>query len=769
MNLSLTEKNIIKLWGEQKDSWDYLEIKLANDKLQPGVKYRFEGWMMVSSTDHPVYAPFFKVVFNNKDEKLLKKQYTHKYDMLDINTWQKFTTEFELTDDEFDGKLLLNKGSNTPINIVLYIKNISLHKITEFTKVERQTFDKLRNNLPNNFQNHPRLFVNDEKIHFIANNLKREPYVKFWNFVQHKAIQYSKEKPPVNIDGFSDPKCMLLGDKLPYIAFAYLLTGDNNYLQSAIKWMDRICTYENWSDNKDIGAAHILQGLAISYDWLYDNLPTKTREICLQKIILQADILYMSLVKHEKWWATDYLQNHNYVNVMSIAIAGLSILNEEEKAESWIMAAKENFQKVLSLLSPDGGSHEGIHYWGYGTDALLKYFIGLSPIFGEKDLLANHFFQNTAQFRLYSSLPDYKDNVDYADSPRFEAYGSGHILRALACLFHDGNAQWLANRIENARGKNASYNWLDLIWYDETILPEPPDQLPTSHYFDNLGIFIYRSDWSENSTWIFFKAGPPQGHLAYKKGFYTGSHIHPDEGNFLLWAEGKWLIMDDGYVYRKMSSNHNVLLINGYGQLGEGGQWFNEESVGRFNGKAEVTFSDIKKNYTYITARLDKIYPPEAGIKLWERTFILLPYNNFLIRDEVQLLQNGKINNLIHFPDGILEKNDNCVTFQKNNTNLLIAMFSNNSIQNEISTYFLPKNEILNLNYCNCHGLLFNNSVIESKHIIITYIFSISDINIINILPSITNDHSSSTVHIEFNNFSSDINYIKKMVAVTNK
>lgn len=773
MNLSLTEEkteeNILKVWGEQRTGWDYLELKLDNAKLKPNIKYRFQGLIKVSSLSHLFYPPFFKIVFKNKDGQLLKPHYTNKYDILDLNTWQKFSTEFEITENEVDGVLLLAKGSNTTINVDLYIKNVSLHEISEYTAVERQNFKNSPIKLPDSSSIHPRLFVNDEKINFIKGNLKNKPYNNYWKFVEQKAIQYSKETPPNSIEGYTDPQCMILGDKLPYIAFAYLLTGDDSYLQGVIKWMDKICSYKNWSSNNDIGAAHILQGLAISYDWIYDKLPTKTRETCLQKIGLQADILYLCLVNQEQWWATDYLQNHNYVNVMSIAIAGLSIFNEEEKAESWLVAANSNFGKILNLLSPDGASHEGVQYWSYGTDALLKYFIGMSPVFGEDDLLTNLYFQNTALFRLHASLPDFKDNVDYADSPRFEVYGPGHILRALARLFKDGTAQWLANQIEKARGKNTTYNWLDLIWYDETISPEPPDNLSTSIFLKNLGIFIYRTDWTEKSPWIFFKAGPPQGHLAYEKGFYTGSHIHPDAGNFLLWAEGKWVIIDDGYVYKKWSRNHNVLLLNGYGQLGEGEQWFNKEAYGRHNGNASIVFLEIQKNYTYIVARLEKIYPPEANLKLWERTLIILPDNHLIVRDDVRLHDKGQIESYLHFGDGNLKQVDNYYSFQNNDTYMSIINIADISMRSGISKYTLPENEILNVSYCNRNSQLLRYFINESEEVTNTFLFSSSSSNNKNDIPTIKYYINNSKQEFEFMNFSAEVNYLDKHVSITFK
>jgi len=279
---------------------------------------------------------------------------------------------------------------------------------------------------------------------------------------------------------------------------------------------------------------------------------------------------------------------------------------------------------------------------------MLKYFLANAAPQGKAAVEKSQFFQNTARFRLYASMPDYVDVVDYADSPRYEWTGPGHMLRALASIFNDGHAQWLAERVEKARGKDANYSWLDLLWYDESVKPVPPDNLPRYAYFDNLGIFIDRSDWTESAVWSFFKAGPSQGKLAESKGIYTGSHIHPDEGSFLLWSAGEWLVVDDGYVYKKRTENHNVLLFNGKGQLGEGEKWFNLYPVQQYKGTARIVFKDLRPDYKYLTAELAGMYPPEAGVKSWKRTFIVLSNGRIIVRDAIIRSHPGTVVSQVH-------------------------------------------------------------------------------------------------------------------------
>jgi len=499
--------------------------------------------------------------------------------------------------------------------------------------------------------NRPRLYLNVKKIDLIRTKKGEYPYSKFWKIVREKADKFATELPPVTTDGIDEGNLWKLGDGIPYLALAYLVTERPIYLAGVRKWMDALCAYPDWASNKDLGAANLLFSMSIAYDWLHDEFTPEERSRYSEKMAKHANILYQSLVKNDMWWARReyHMQNHNYQNVMAIAVTGLALRGERRETEPWLAAAKDNFDSVLGLLSPDGASHEGVGYWGGGVDAMLKYFLANPAPHGKPDVENSQFFHNTARFRLYASMPDYLEVVDYADSPRYEWVGPGYMLRALASIFKDGHAQWLAERIEKARGMDAKYSWLDLLWYDESVRPIPPDDLPRYAYFDNLGIFISRSDWTEKAIWAFFKAGPSQGKLAESKGIFTGSHIHPDEGTFLLWAGGQWLVVDDGYVNKKRTENHNVLLFNGKGQLGEGQQWFDLYPVKLFKGTASIVFKDFQPDYQYLTAELAGMYPPEAGVKSWKRTFIVLPHGRLVVRDGIVWTRPGKAASRVHF------------------------------------------------------------------------------------------------------------------------
>lgn len=541
-------------------------------------------------------------------------------------------------------------------------------------------------------QRHPRIYLNPSKIEFLKSQLQTYPYKTFWNAVEKNANKAIKTDPPLNINTDEYDMMKSLAKPLPDMALAYLLTGKEKYLQGSIKWMDALSSYPNWADNEDVEAAEVLFGMSVAYDWLYDSLIPIQRENYRKKINLHANILHTILVNQKKWWAKDLLQNHNYTNVMAIALAGFALSAEEPQAQEWIKAAQENFQLVLEVLPPDGASHEGVGYWSGGMNALLRYFMAEQSISNIRKIPHHPYFFNAPYFRLYTALPDYNDVADYSDSPRFDYQGPGFILRALASAFKDGRAQWLAEQVEQARGIDAEYSWKDLAWYDANISPVVPEDLPPYAFFDNLGLFLGRSSWSKDAFWFLFKAGPPQGRLAESKGIYTGSHIHPDQGQFALWDKGKWLVVDDGYVFKKRTENHNVLTFNGFGQLGEGKKWFDEQEVKKFNGTASVVYQELQAEYQYLVADLTPIYKQAANLKRWQRTFVALQGKHIVIKDEVTLHHEGEMEGYVHFTEDPHPTSANTFCLNSEGSVAMHYLFPQGG-DLKLSRYSIPKNE----------------------------------------------------------------------------
>ncbi|WP_432736814.1 DUF4962 domain-containing protein [Maridesulfovibrio sp. FT414] len=499
------------------------------------------------------------------------------------------------------------------------------------------------------FKDRPRLYLNKQRLEHLRSVKDEQPYADILKVVRKRGRGQVGSRVPNNLLRFDASTIRRPADGLLDISFYYLITGDSSYFSTIEDLLHLFSTNPDWAGNSDMGPAHVLFSMSLAYDWFYDELSPALRLLVRDAIAEHAEIFYDLTHKREIWWAQDkgLLQNHNYVNVASMAIAGIALYGEDARAEKWLDEAERNFDEVLGLLSPDGASHEGISYWSYGMLWLLNYYMALAPAQGLDKVRENGFLKNTALFRMYASLPGFQYNIDYADSLMIDYYGPGAFLRCLASIFKDGHAQWLAEKVETERRKRTIL-WQDYIWYDPEVAPVSPEDLPLFGWFDNLGILLSRSSWDKDASLIMFKAGPPQGYLALSKGVYPGSHIHPDEGTYSIWLGRKSLVQDDSYVLKKLSSSHNLLTFNKLGQLGEGGTWFLQYDYKKSRGDIPRAKFAQGSGFQAVEIELAGLYLPGVRPKSWRRAFVVVNGADVFIRDRVVPQSAVEIESLVH-------------------------------------------------------------------------------------------------------------------------
>ena len=686
---STLSQNVAKISGSISNTWSFVDIQSVKIPLTGGAIYRLECWMKADALSRPDLSPYLRLGVYNGSKKWIANCITQSYDIAAMGQWQKLWWEFKVDSTAAYGVLSIQKSVTDAMSATMYVYGVSLTKLDSYSAIERAQLSPEPSGLAQFTTTRPRLYLDDAKIESLKNKLSTYPYSKFWKSVSKKAYSYLSVSAPSTLSG----DFRSYGDRLLYLSIVYLLTGDETYLEYTRSWMNALCSFSTWGDDTNLNAAHLLIGMSIAYDWLHDHFTDEERRTYRAKITHQAEVLYDAVYYRQVWWAKDYLHNQNYRYFLALGVAGLTLYGETDEAESYIAMARTNFTKVLSLLSPDGACPEGIGYWGYATDALLSYFYAMKPLYGISEVVGNDYFKNTALFRLYASTPDYAENVDYSDSATTEWYGPGYILRALASVFGDGRAQWLAETIETARGDGALYSWQDLLWYDETVSTKSPEDLPTSASFDNFGIVISRTNWTKDCVWTFFKAGPTLGKLAEGVGLSSGVHIHPDLGNFMIWAYGNWLVVDDGYVDVKYTKNHNLCLFNQTGELSEGGTESYRASVHLIGGVADLTYFSNASDCVYAVADLSNIYSSSLGVNSYQRAFIVLKNGYVLVRDEIALASASSISSRIHFGDGPLGLVGGRYVYTGSSSVLAVNTFSTDSLTYSATSFSIPATE----------------------------------------------------------------------------
>ena len=498
---------------------------------------------------------------------------------------------------------------------------------------------------------HPRLYITTVRVASLKEEIRTTRTTQ-WNTLRNLADSLVKKHPPVYEEAIKDkdPEQLwerTVGNALPTLAMAWLLSGDEVYKRAAKEWALAACQYPTWggsgkTDGTDLPAGHLLFGLAMVYDWMQPDLDADTLKAIRETMLRRGDKLCAAADEPSgRYWKEQYLQNHLWVNMAGLAAAALAMPGEPA-CKHWLEVARDKFQRTEQALGDDGASQEGVGYWSYGTEYLLKYWTLSADLLHED--LASPWWKKTAMYRLYLGLPQNacaKNNsiVDFADCTRADYYGPDFQLYNLAHRFHDGHAQWLAQTLEKCRVTCDTTPFLTLLWYDPTIEVKSPDDLPALHHFADIGIVSARSDWSGDESLLVFKCGPPAGHEAVSKGFKKDpgiGHVHPDANHFVLFGDGEWLLRDDGYSWKE-TGQHNTLLVDGEGQRGEHTKWFNLPMPLPLQGEPNITECRSTPDFDVITGEASGAYPPTLGLKQFTRHLLFIKPSALLVIDDIQL------------------------------------------------------------------------------------------------------------------------------------
>ena len=512
---------------------------------------------------------------------------------------------------------------------------------------------------------HPRMLLDSTRIEILKTKIKTT-HKFIWDVINGKADSYLNSAPRNNPDNQSDTRSD--GDAIPWLALTYLMTDDVKYLNKSVSWMTTVCNYRTWDRNHSLGAGHCLMGVSLGYDWLYNFMNSKQRQLIKDRLAYFAREMAIAPQHKER-----YLANHCQVEYTGLAAAGFALYDEVEQAESLIRQAYNIFNEAYQLFSNDGSSTEGHQYYGLMTEFQIHFNKMTKELLGRNFYEESEWLKNMGYFILYCTLPDFTSEncvMRYGDTRLNNYYGHGPVYQmfSLASEYRNPYFQWLAlEMFDRGIGTTNRMGWANLLLYDETIPAKTPVSLSTFKHFEDTGWITSRSDWSRDAIMIGFKCGPFHGHKVqslYNKmttwqgyGIANG-HGHPDVNHFDIYAYGKWFAKDDGYSKPKWTRHHNTILVNGYGQLGEGTTWFDRTSVFKEKATSRIVKTESNSSFDYIIGDAQNIYKPQARLQKYLRHFLYIKPDFVVILDELKAEQPSKFEWLMH-TDGNIAKLEN--------------------------------------------------------------------------------------------------------------
>lgn len=497
-----------------------------------------------------------------------------------------------------------------------------------------------------------------------------------------------------------------LAFRISQISFAYAIERDEKYLDLAKKLTLAACDMPIWGyktnkPNVDLPPAHLLYAVAFAYDTLFDKLTNEERTFIKDKLIKQSRLMY-DYFKYKPNKRYTYTQNHTWIPMAGLAIASYALMDETDEAQDWARLSRSVFERTMLAFGTDGYFYESFHYFGFAFRWMIRYFDAHLSITGENLYIPMESkFTGMKYFAMHSILPDRENVFDFADigdgslnrnkeSKREKLYGEYDILYRFASVYQDSQAQTVADFIRTETDLGTREPMWAFINHDSKIQPALLSQIPTKiHFVDNDTVFG-RTDWTKNATAFAFRSSPPEGHYAAKLADkipdwrQNTGHAHPDANSFIIFANGKYLTGDTGYLGIKQTDDHNTILINGRGQANDGVyEMFKEVSNEKLD-KIRIADISLTKDYFYIRGEAASGYYDDLKLKKFDRHFLYVNSGNyFIVWDELESDKSSEFTFLLN-ADKEIDLEGNQATLINEDAALRVIRISPNEANSKV-------------------------------------------------------------------------------------
>lgn len=425
-------------------------------------------------------------------------------------------------------------------------------------------------------------------------------------------------------------------------AFAYLLDPRPERLVAILDWLQMATKYD--SVGVDLDAEYFMEGLAFTYDYLYDQIPTDLRDRVRAVMVRQCRELYNASLAGRTGGGHSYQQNHYWFAHLALAMGAAALYGEVPEAEQWLPWAWDRFERIAITFGPDGGFHEGPGYWDYSMPTLYLYTDLYEWCTGQRVPAADQGLAGQAEFRLHHMYPGLKLCAALEDTATEATLPPTRVLLWEASRYHNTVTQGIAALLS----RGASSDRFNLLCLDETLQEqEARDGTPPARHYPDVENVFCRTSWDEEATYLAFVCRPLGGHvyadLCARYSLGGTGHNHPAQGHFVLFGLGEVLAADPGYTYEKKTRNHNTILVNGEGQLGDGQMWPVPN-----DGRAHITGFVTSGDTTITRGDATSAYPEELGLTKFERTIVLSGPSLIVVRDRLTAKEPATFSWLCH-------------------------------------------------------------------------------------------------------------------------
>ncbi len=451
--------------------------------------------------------------------------------------------------------------------------------------------------------NHPRLFFTASSLSSMKEKVANPAYEAIWGKIKTDATSYANITPPAVFGATTEDPWRQYAEYLGIMSIAYILDNDaarkTVYMNGIDKWVN--AWYGYGLSTQDLATSHILMNLSYTYDWLFNDLSSVTRNKLRLLIVNHTRWLRSPnntgvLIGANQWRNREFGTNHNWYNHTAAALAAVALWGESgevngceaDEPQNWLTSAVRNYWEVMPRQCSDGALMEGYNYIDYGMVPMLDFGTLLEQLTtttsSMPSILDNPGIKNLGKVRARMLLPNAFGFKSWSDSGwkifnSSKTSNSSWIFRLLASRFNDSESQTIATIIDT---KGLSPDWRSLFYYNASVVETPLADIPKVMDCNDLNLFSARNAWSgDKQNFFSFKCGQAAGKTVNKRypNECTG-HNQTDPNSFEFWWNENPIVTGPGYQKKKLTSHYSVTKINKASdkvevqQLGAGGDWF---------------------------------------------------------------------------------------------------------------------------------------------------------------------------------------------------
>src|SRR5215472_5608827 len=223
------------------------------------------------------------------------------------------------------------------------------------------------NLLQNLSENHPRLFLTEERLEMLERRSADRALVALSTSLVREADRLLETEPTeFRIVG---PRmlesCQQVGRRVASLALAFRISPDARYLERAKKELFAAAEFPHWNPDHFLDTAELCTAFAVGYDWLYGSLSDADRLRIREALVTKGLLPGVEQQEKPAWWVS---VRHNWNTVCNggLAIGALAVMEDEpELATAIVNLSVAKMRLAQDAFSPDGAWEAGPHYWEY--------------------------------------------------------------------------------------------------------------------------------------------------------------------------------------------------------------------------------------------------------------------------------------------------------------------------------------------------------------------------------------------------------------------